>query len=174
MNARCAALELLPHFAENVLAGHVRTYGFYAGVIGTNPIAVGQGMHVIGGACVFACVPIAPLHFVKRADAAHRPIFERDLTEEQLILPHYRTLYIASKFGTYCEEDFTKIGSLLRKRLPQEWTPHVIWAHAAVDYVPKQGMTYFERALVSYTSLIDKLREERERNFSASDTVRTT
>ncbi len=66
-SAREIALEVLPHFAENVLAGRVLSYGYYAKAIGRDvakeSIVIGQAMHAIGGVCAIAGIPIAPLHY---------------------------------------------------------------------------------------------------------------
>jgi hypothetical protein len=118
-------------------------------------------MHAIGGTCVIACVPVAPLHFVKRADGEWRRIFEKDLTEEQLVLPHLDTLYISAKFYAYSEADFEKVTRLLSK-LDRAWTPHQIWQRAAVWYIPNTGRTYFERALESYKEFIARERAARQ------------
>jgi len=50
-SAREIGLEVLPHFKENVLAGRVLPYGYYAKATGrdiaTESMAIGQAMHAI-------------------------------------------------------------------------------------------------------------------------------
>src|SRR3989442_1056141 len=112
-SAREIALEVLPHFKENVLAGRVLSYGVYAKAIGrdvaTESMVVGQAMHAIGGMCAFAAIPVAPLHFVQRADEGWRGIFESDSSERIHVLPHYDLLYLAARVHTYTEDDFRKL-----------------------------------------------------------------
>src|SRR2546427_11958805 len=59
------ALQLLPWFAENVVARNPPlSYGYYAGKIGRDPakeaIIVGHAMHAIGAVCVIRQLPVAP------------------------------------------------------------------------------------------------------------------
>ena len=122
-SAREIALEVFPHFKENVLAGRVLSYGVYAKAIGrdvaTESMVVGQAMHAIGGMCAFAAIPVAPLHFVQRADGEWRGIFESDSSERTHVLPHYDVLYSAARIHTYTEDDFRKLEKGLRDVLPK-------------------------------------------------------
>src|SRR6266581_811840 len=106
-SAREIALEVLPHFRESVLAGRVLSYGVYAKAIGrdvaTESIVIGHAMHAIGGMCAFAAIPVAPLHFVQRADGEWRGIFESDASERTEVLPHYDLLQLAARIHTYNE-----------------------------------------------------------------------
>jgi len=102
--------EVLPHFVEAVLAGHQRTYGYYAQKIGRDPatesIAIGPVMHLIGAICVFRRIPIAPLYYVTRADGEPRNIFAADPLESRYVLPHFDTLYIAAREYKYGSVEF--------------------------------------------------------------------
>jgi hypothetical protein len=69
--AREIAIEVMPHFAKHVLAGQVAPYGVYAAAIGRNAakesMVIGKAMHIIGGVCVLARIPVAPLHAFRYA-----------------------------------------------------------------------------------------------------------
>ena len=154
-SARDIAIDLLPHFEESVLGGHVRTYGYFAGKIGLDPakksMVIGPPMHAIGGTCAIAAIPVAPLHFVRRADGAWRGVFEEDASESIHVLPHYNVLYIAAREHKYTEQEFKRLGRGLKEVIPKHWAPHFIW-HIAIYRKPKDStQTYFERALESYS-----------------------
>jgi len=162
-SAREIALEVLPHFKENVLAGHVLTYGAYAKSIGrdvaTESMVVGQAMHAIGGMCAFAAIPVAPLYFVQRADKEWRGIFESDPSERTHVLPHYDLLCVAARIHVYSPDDFRRIDKGLRDVLPKylkpnQLSPHDIW-HVAIYNKLKDGSTPFERSLERYRQIVD-------------------
>ena len=172
-STRELALAILPHLAEAVLGRRVMTYGYYASRIELDPaknaIQIGHAMHTIGAACVFRCVPVAPLHFVQRADAGWRGVFESDPLEARDVLPHYNTLYIAAREYRYSKDDFQSIENWLHKvaeigSFPSySLSPHHLW-HLAIGTKPKDSAeTYFERALSAYTKFIDEERERRKR-----------
>ena len=172
-SARETALAILPHLAEAVLGRRVKTYGHYASRIGLDPaknaLQIGHAMHTIGAACVFRCVPVAPLHFVQRADAGWRGVFESDPLEARDVLPHYTTLYIAAREHLYSKDDFESIENSLHKMAEigsldsYSLSPHHLW-HLTIVKKPKDSAeTYFERALSAYINFIDDERERRKR-----------
>ena len=166
--AREIALEVLPHLAKNVMARHVFSYGHYAAATGRNPakdsMAIGQAMHAIGAACVFARVPVAPLHFVKRADRRDAQVFVSDPLENQRVTEHHDTLLVAAREYCYTEPDFQRIEVELRETIPNDWSPHLMW-HVAVVGKPKgSDETYFERALVVYKTFIENERQARKKS----------
>lgn len=152
-SARDTALELLPHFADSVLAGEIRTYGYFAKTIGLEPareaMVIDPAMHAIGGACVLGRIPVAPLHFVQRADGAWRGVFEEDPSESAHVLPHYDVLHVAAREHKFSDAEFARIDRGLREIVPKGWAPHYIW-HFATYRKPKDAsQTCFERALES-------------------------
>lgn len=169
--AREIAAQVLPHFAENVLAGRRLTYGRYAHLIGrdvaTEAITIGQVMHLIGVLCVFRQLPVAPLYFVKRAVGEARQIFASDPTESLHVLPHFDNLYVVAREYQYSEEDFeginTRLHKVLLEKAPPDWTPHHLW-HLAIWKCPENSeQTYFQRALSKYECIIDELRKQRSK-----------
>ena len=165
--AREIALEVLPHFARNVLVRHVFSYGHYADAIGRNSanesMAIGPAMHAIGAACVFARIPVAPLYFVKRADSQDAQVFVSDPLENQLVTEHYDILFVAAREYPYTEQDFQRIKALSEK-IPNGWSPHLMW-HVAVATKPKgSDETYFERALNVYKEFIENERQARKKS----------
>ena len=160
------ALEVLPHFAKNVLSGQIFPYGVYAHAIGRDPskqsMVIGHAMHAIGAACVMKQIPVVPLHYVGRADGAWRGIFEEDALEAATVRPHYETLYVAAKIYKYTERDFRRIEIILRdilpKHLPAEsLSPHPLW-HVVINGKTKDNSTFFFRALTAYQKMIDEQR----------------
>lgn len=156
------ALQILPHFARHVLAKRQHTYGYYSKVIGRPPtesILVGGAMHAIGVACVFARVPVAPLVYVERADRGWRGIFESDVLERKLVLPHYELLFIVARKYDYTERDFERVDYVLREIIPTVFpagmlSPHQMW-HVALDSTGT-GDTFFGLAIESYKNLLAK------------------
>jgi hypothetical protein len=166
--AREIALEVLPHFAKNVLAGYVFSYGHYAAVTGRSAakesMALGKAMHAIGAACVFAKIPVAPLYFVKRADNQDPQVFVSDPLENQCVIGYYDTLFVAAREYRYNEQDFRRIEVSLRETIPNWWSPHQMW-HVAVAAKPKgSNETYFERALAVYKGIIENERQARKKS----------
>lgn len=166
--ARIIALEVLPHFSRNVLAQHVLTYGFYADAIGREQakesMIIGQAMHAIGAACVFAKIPVAPLYFLKRQDNKGAEVFLNDPLENQRISEHFSTLFVSAREYSYTEEDFQRIEKTLREKIPANWSPHFMW-HVAIVKKPKgSDATYFERALFTYKDIIENERQARNKN----------
>jgi len=167
-SAREIGLEVLPHFKENVLAGRVLPYGYYAKATGrdiaTESMAIGQAMHAIGGMCAFTGIPVAPLHFVRRADGEWRGIFEADVEEKIHVWPHYDLLCLAAKCYAYTEDDFRKIDKGLREVLPRhlrpdQLSPHDIW-HLAIHSRLKDS-TPFQRSLERYRQIVETFRAAR-------------
>jgi alkylated DNA nucleotide flippase Atl1 len=130
-SAKEIASQVFPHFAEAVLAGKVRTYGYYARLIGRDvakeSITIGPAMHLIGAICVVQQLPVAPLHFVERADGQAREIFATDPYESIDVLPHFDTLYVVAREYGYSAAEFEKVGRALQKvmieKAPPDWTP---------------------------------------------------
>lgn len=170
-HARVTASAILPHFGRSVIAGEVRTYGHYALRVGLDPTRdghkIGQAMHVIGAACVFKGIPVAPLHFVKQASNAWRRVFMSDALEARDILPHYDTLLIAARVYRYGESEFEKVESAIDTFVKQgsidsySFSPHHLW-HLALTLKPKGcSETYFDRALGVYRTIIEDERRRR-------------
>jgi hypothetical protein len=160
-SAREIAIEVLPHFAENVLAGRVLSYGYYAKAIGRNvakeSIVIGQAMHAIGGVCAIAGIPIAPLHYIRRADGKWRGVFESDVSESTHVLPHYDFLCLVARIHKYTEKDFSRVDHGLREVLPKylnpdQLSPHDIW-HVAIYTKLEDFPTIFERSLSLYREI---------------------
>jgi hypothetical protein len=160
-SARELAIEVLPHFAKNVIARHVHSYGVYAKAIGRDPakesMVIGQAMHAIGAVCVLAAIPVAPLYFIKRADGEWRGVFESDSSEREHVLPHYDLLYVTAREFKYSDSDFGRVEKGLREVLPKylrpdQLSPHDVW-HWAIRTKLKDGATPFERALARYREI---------------------
>jgi hypothetical protein len=163
--AREIAIEVLPHFSKNVLAGIVLPYGVYAHHIGRDPakesMVIGQAMHAIGAVCVLTQRPVAPLHFVERADGAWRGVFESNPEEGIYVLPHYELLLVTARIYKYTQKDFDVIGRALRewvpKHLPPELqSPHDIWRLAIyTKRKDKDNKTPLDLALARYRELMN-------------------
>ena len=165
------AAEVLPHFTANVLGQQVHTYGFYAHAIGRDAakesMVIGKAMHVVGAACIIARVPVAPIHYVKRADGEWRGIFERAVGESIHVLPAWDTLAISARLYKYTEADFKSIAKLLHEGIPQcfppSWqSPSQIWKYL-IYTVAEGNATWLRRALVKYEAIIDAERHRRRK-----------
>jgi len=159
-SAREIAIQVLPFFAEEVLAGNVLPYGFYAKAIGRSAakeaMVIGQAMHAMGAACVLTQIPVAPLHFAKRADDGWRGVFEADSAERLHVLPHYDLLYVTAREFAYSHQDFRRVARVLREVFPKylkpdQLSPHDLW-HVVIYWKLREGGTIFTKAL-------DKCRE---------------
>lgn len=166
-SARDIAIEVLPYFAKNVLAGRVHPYGVYAKDIGRDPsiesMVIGKAMHAIGAVCVLAMVPVAPLYFVRRADGEWPGIFESDYAESTYVLPHYDLLYVTAREFHYSENDFARVEKGLREVLPKlsdDFSPHDVWRWAIYTKL-NNGTTPLERALEKYQVLREELRSKK-------------
>lgn len=168
-SARELAIEVLPHFAKNVIAGYVFPYGVYAKAIGRDPakesIVIGKAMHAIGAVCVLTGIPVAPLYYVKRADGEGRGVFESDAIECLYVLPHYDLMYVVAREYKYSEKDFARIEKGLRELLPKymrpdQLSPHDVW-HCAISAKLNDGTTPFERALSKYREIFDTIKASR-------------
>ena len=162
-------MEVLPQFAQNVLAQQVHTYGYYAHSIGRDSakegVVVGKAMHAIGAACVFTLVPVAPLYYVERADGEWRGVFQEDAQKRNLVLPHYDLLSVTAREYRYSEGDFDKIARALREvppkyLKPMQLSPHHMW-HVALQNKIKDGGTFFERALAEYRRIFNEEKARR-------------
>ncbi|CAG0992689.1 hypothetical protein GPROT1_03162 [Gammaproteobacteria bacterium] len=120
-------------------------------------------MHAIGGVCVLAAVPVAPLHFVQRSDGAWRGVFEEDSSERSHVLPHYDVIYVSARDYGYSQQDFARVARGLAEVVPKDWSPHKIWHHAIYRKPKGASDTYFERALAKYNALVDQLRLARRK-----------
>jgi hypothetical protein len=167
--AREIAIDVLPHFAKNVLSGHVFSYGVYAKAIGRNQakesMVIGKAMHAIGGVCVLVGIPVAPLHFVERADGEWRGVFESEFAERTHVLPHYDLLCVTARIHRYTEKDFERVEHALRETLPKylrpdQLSPHDIW-HLAIYSKRKDSTTPWQRAIAIYQAIFDAAQSER-------------
>ena len=163
------ALDVLPHFRTAVLKRHVYTYGHYASAIGrdsaTESMVVGKAMHAIGAACVLGAVPLAPLHFVERADGEWRGVFEADASESIHVLPEYNLLYVTARDHHYSERDFERIHRALAVAFPKhlkpdQLSPHDLW-HIVIHAKLKDGSTILQQALIKYRELAAQQRANR-------------
>jgi hypothetical protein len=167
------ALQLLPVFAENVVARNKpQTYGFYAKQIGRDPakgaISLGPAMHAIGAVCVIQQLPVAPLHWVVRAQGEPRQVFANDPLEAQEILKKERfdTMYVVAREYRYTMAEFDKVRQNLEKlisKAPPDWSPHFLWHLAIVKKPRGEALTYLERAMARYSTLLAELKAERIR-----------
>ncbi|HSV50735.1 MAG TPA: hypothetical protein VLJ57_01360 [Burkholderiaceae bacterium] len=166
------ACEVLPHFEANALNGHTRTYGFYAQAIGRNPakdaMAIGKAMHIIGAACIMAAVPVAPIHFVDRADGEWRGIFERSALERTYLLPHWDVLVVSSRAHKYTSDEFRTMAILLNDRVPTVFpedmqTPDKIWQILIPmrDHRANGERTLLQTALIRYEQIIAEAKARR-------------
>lgn len=88
-------------------------------------------------------------------------VFSSDPLENQRVLEHYATLFVAAREYYYTEQDFQRLESGLRKKIPTEWSPHLMW-HVAVATKPNgYDETFFQRALVVYNEIIENGRKSR-------------
>jgi len=167
--AREIAIEVLPHFAKHVLAGTTLPYGAYAHAIGRDPakesMVVGQAMHLIGAVCVLTRLPVAPLHFVERADGEWRGVFHSDSSERTHVLPHYDLLLVTARIHRYVGKDFRQIDRVLREVLPKHLTaeqssPHHAWHVMIYNKLPDSETTLWEHALAYYRELFSAASEE--------------
>jgi hypothetical protein len=173
-SARELAIEVLPHFERAVLAGHVYAYGHYASAIGrsseTESMIIGKAMHAIGAVCVLAKIPIAPLHFVRRADGEWRGVFESNTHERIHVLPHYNLLYVTARDYKYTTSDFARVRKALADVLPKylpsdQLSPHDIWRWALHAKL-KDGRTPWELALARYRELFASIKDARRNSTS--------
>lgn len=174
------ALQLLPAFAENVVARHPpRTYGFYAKLIGRDPateaISIGPAMHAIGAVCVIQQLPVAPLYWVTREEGEPRQVFASDTLESHHILDlgRFDTMFVVAREYRYSMAEFERLQKAMEKVLtgkaPASWTPHFLW-HMAIVKKPKgESHTFLERAMSRYEMLFAKLKEERGRTKAKID-----
>ena len=167
------ALQLLSVFAENVVARHSpKTYGYYAKLIGRDPakeaISIGPAMHAIGAVCVIQQLPVAPLHWVVRAEGEPRQVFASDVLESHHILDRQRfdTMYVVAREYRYSMAEFEKLQQAMKTlidKAPRDWTPHFLW-HLAIVKKPKgEDQTYLERAMLKYETLLAEFKAERAR-----------
>jgi hypothetical protein len=167
------ALQLLPLFAENVVARHSpMTYGHYAKLIGRNPakeaISIGPAMHAIGAVCVIQQLPVAPLYWVVRAQGEPRQVFASDVLESRHILDQGRfdTMYVVAREYRYSISEFEKLQQAMQKliaKAPRDWTPHFLWHLAIVKKPKSDDRTYLERAMHRYDTLLAEFKAERAR-----------
>ena len=162
-------MQVFPIFAENVLAGRILTYGYYAKAIGRDPateaVTIGPAMHTIGAVCVFRELPVAPLHFVKRLDRDARQIFASDPLESALVLPHFEMLRVVASKYPYTQHELDRVEERLREVLvgkaKKHWTPHYLWRYALLRCPKDSEQTYFEMALAKYQVIQSELKSKR-------------
>lgn len=167
------AAKVVEIFGQNILARRIQTYGAYAKAIGLNPAKeaplVGIAMHCIGAICVATRIPIAPLHFVKRADGEWRGIFESDYLERTHVLPHYDILYVTARVYTYQPHEVEQIARIFHEqgRIKGEPSQHDLWHHV-IQARPKQSEnTYWELALRRYDEIFQLERSRRKGQLSS-------
>jgi hypothetical protein len=167
--AREIASQVFPHFAQAVLARKVRTYGYYAHLIGRDvakqSITIGPAMHLIGAICVMQELPVAPLHYVERKDGEARRIFAADEAEAIHVLPHLDTLYVASCEYCYSAPELERLGLILQwmlEKAPPDWSPHQMWRFVVSEHPDDSNETYFQLALRRYEGILDDLRAQRQ------------
>ena len=170
-SALTIAAEVLPHFRANVMRNWPRTYGHYAAAIGRSAakegVVIGKAMHVIGAACIMAKVPVAPSHYVERADGEWQGIFESAASKAIHVRPHWTTLAVSSRIHRYSDADFNLVSRLLNDLIPKhfspEWqTPANIWIYL-IHAIAENEQTWLQRALASYEEVIAKARVARGR-----------
>ena len=165
------ALQLLPTFAENVVSGHQRTYGFYAKSIGRDPakeaISIGPAMHAIGAVCVIQQLPVAPLYWVTRNEGDPKQIFASDVLESHHVLDlgRFDTMFVVAREYQYSMAEFERLQKAMEKVLtgkaPPDWTPHFLW-HMAIVKKPKgENQTFLERAMSRYEALRTEIKAEK-------------
>lgn len=163
------AASTLPHFQENVLRGSPRSYGYYARAIGRDPakesMVIGMAMHVIGAACIFARIPVAPLFYLERAGEDWRGIFESEYAEKTHVKPHWDVLLVSSRVYRYKPKDFDVLKKAIEEVLPQVFTkagqsPRALWRYIIYRESPSGG-TWLNRALAEYEKVIEQVRSQR-------------
>lgn len=165
------ALQLLPFFAENVVARRPpKPYGSYAKAIGRDPakasISIGPAMHAIGAVCVIQQLPVAPLYYVVRAAGERRQVFASDALESHHILElgRFDTMYVVAREYCYSMSEFERVQQAMEKLIsnaPANWTPHFLW-HLAIVQKPKgEDQTFLERAMSRYETLLAELKAAR-------------
>ena len=112
-----------------------------------------------------AKIPVAPIHYVERADGEWRGIFEKAAGESVHVLPAWNILAVSSRVHRYTEGDFALIEKLLNelipKHFPQQWqTPAKIWSYL-IDAKPEGEATWIQRAVAAYEQIIANARQAR-------------
>lgn len=156
------AIDILPHFSSNVLKGNVQTYGYYANKIGRKPekesMIIGPAMHLIGAACIFGSIPVAPLYFIKNSCGKRENVFTNSIIEKEYVYEHKTTLYVVARDNRYIENDFERIDRGLKQIMPEQWSPHDCWGVAITRKPKGSNKTYFELALEKYKQIFEELR----------------
>ena len=117
MNTQLAlANDILPLFRANTLRGLTRTCGYYAFASGRDADAVGHALHLIGAACVLACIPVAPIHFVEHVEDEWRGIFAI-AASESIYADAWPLMCAAARFHAYSESDFELVANVFRTQL---------------------------------------------------------
>lgn len=169
------ALQLLPTFAENVVARHSpKSYGFYAKTIGRNPakeaISIGPAMHAIGAVCVIQQLPVAPLYWVTREQGEPRQVFASDALESHhiLTLGRFETMFVVAREYKYTTAEFERLRKAMEKvfigNAQPNWTPHFLWRMAIVEKPIGEDRTFLERAMSRYEKLRAELKAESVRS----------
>ena len=164
------AVQLLPHFAKNVVARSQMTYGYYARAIGRNSakesLSIGPAMHSIGAVCVIQEIPVAPLYWVRRESGEPRQVFTSDALESRDILGlgRFETMFVVAREYQYSSSDFEKIRETMEALIaeaPKNWTPHFLWHYAIVNKPEGEDRTYLERAFTRYETLLADFKAKR-------------
>lgn len=166
------AQAVMPQFRASVLRGEVRTYGSYARAIGRNEakesMVVGMAMHAIGAACILTLVPVAPIHYVARADQGWRGIFESAYAEKTKVLPAWNVLAVSARVHSYNEAEFDQVELAIREVIPEFFpkqfqSPRELWRVIAYSKIEGEK-TFLDRALAAYTLRIEDARAKRRRH----------
>lgn len=164
------AAKVLPIFGKNVVAKKAWTYGQYAHAIGREPAeygqAIGKAMHAIGALCVIKELPVAPLHWVKRAGGGYRKIFESDPIERKYIIESndIKVMYIVSREYRYTMRDFELLENTFNESLESgllyKISLHELWHLTFKEKVEGLSKTYYERAMEKYHILLSQFQSQ--------------
>lgn len=153
------ANELLPIFRANALRGLTRTRGYYAYLVRRDVDTVGKALHLVGAACVWSCVPVAPIHFVDQVEPEWRHIFEI-AAFGSIHAGAWNTLVEASRLHLYSESDFDQVASVFLNQLAshdaQKQTPYALWC-ALLDEALAPATCHYEQVISTRTRSIAPL-----------------
>jgi hypothetical protein len=144
------ANEILPLLRANTLRGLVRTSGYYAYRSGQSAVDVGHALHLIGAACVFARVPVAPVHFIEDIQDDWRLIFTVAAADSDHA-DAWPLICTTSRAYAYSESDFEHVATMVRSQLSRygldQQAPLGLWRLVVEQALPQ--------ALARYQQVID-------------------
>lgn len=145
------ANEILPLLRANTLRGLIRTSGYYAFRSGQSAADVGHALHLIGAACVFARVPVAPVHFIEDLEDDWRRIFTIAAADSDHA-DAWPMICATSRVHAYSESEFEHVAAMLRTQLRRygldEQAPLGLWR-----FVVEQALPH---ALPRYQQIADR------------------